>query len=274
MAVETEERQPWRSMSHHRLYQDINQSMVGALDVHDGDSVVDLGCGDGAISEILLDRHGERVRIWAVDPDADMLSDARVRVGTRVGTCAATAESFGDLFPPGSCDVVILANALHLVADRQALYRNVRRVLTPGGRFAFNTTFYATDQLRPSNAYAMELAFQARSVARRRGLKLPPLTQMGKGAQLAQMLPPPDHMVGELRAASLDVVHVDECPWKLDTDFLSSFMSAPYEATLMLPGVDVYEAADIVQEATGKVATKRPDPVPRPWLTVVARAAA
>jgi ubiquinone/menaquinone biosynthesis C-methylase UbiE len=271
MVVGTKERGPWRSMSHHRLYQEINESLVAALEIDDGDTVIDLGCGDGAISQILVDQLDDRVHIWAVDPDAEMLSDTRVQLGAHVGTCAATAESFGQLFPPGSCNSVVLANALHLVGDRDALYGNLRRVLTPGGVFAFNTTFYLSDLLRPSSAYVMEIGFAARSVARRRGLKVPPFTRTSEDAHLARTLPAPDDLADELRAASLEVIHVEERPWTLDNGFMSSFMSAPYEATILLPNLDVYEAADIIREASDKVAAKKRDPVPRPWLTMVAR---
>jgi ubiquinone/menaquinone biosynthesis C-methylase UbiE len=271
MPARTEEPAPWRSMSQHGVYQEINQSLIDALDLHDGDLVVDLGCGDGAISQILLDRHGDRLRIWAIDPDREMLSDARTLLGGRVGTCAATAEEFGELFPPGSCSAVVMANTLHLVADRHAVYDNVRRVLAPGGVFAFNSTFYLSDDLRPSTAYAMALGFEARSLARRRGMTLPPFSQKNPDAQLAKMLPPVDQLADELRSVSFDVVRAEERPWVLDTGFLSSFMTAPYQAATVLPGLDLAVAVDLIREASEKVAAKRPDPVPRPWLTVVGR---
>lgn len=271
MTARASEAAPWRPMSHHRLYEEINQSLVAALDVRDGDTIVDLGCGDGAISQILIDQHADRVRIWAVDPDEEMLSDARALVGAHVGTCAGTAEDFGHLFPPGSCDVVVLANALHLVADREALYRNVRRVLAPNGTFAFNTTFYWSDALRPSTGYAMKVGFEVRSSARKRGLTVPPLTQQNPRGQLAKMIPPVDDLVEELRAASFDVTQADERSWMLDSEFMLSFMSAPYETAILLPDLPASETADLVKEASDKVAAKEPDPVPRPWLTVVAR---
>lgn len=271
MTAQTEEAGPWRAMSYLRLYEEINQSLVAALDVQDGDAIVDLGCGDGAISQILIDQHADKVRIWAVDPDEEMLSDARARVGAHVGTCTATAEDFGQLFPPGSCNIVVLANALHLVPDREAVYRNVRRVLAPGGTFAFNTTFYWSEQLKPSTAYAMKVGFEARSLARKRGVTVPPITQQSSGGPLAKMVPPVDDLTEELRAASFDVTHAEERLWMLDREFMFSFMSAPYEAAILLPDVAASDAADLVEAANDKVAAKEPDPVPRPWLTVVAR---
>lgn len=271
MTRATQEREPWRPMSRHGLYQEINQVLVGALDIRDGDTVVDLGCGDGLVSQILLDRHGDAVRIWAVDPDDDMLADARAHLGAHVGTCAATAETFGDLFPPASCDAVILANALHLVRDRQALYRNLRRVLVPGGAFAFNTTFYGSDRLRPSTAFVMGVGFQVRSLARRRGIDVPPARRMAQSEHLVKPLPSVDELVTELRAVPFDVDHVEERPWMLDAGFMSSFMSAPYEATILLPDVDMATAGDLIREACDEFAAKKPEPVPRPWLTLVVR---
>lgn len=271
MTSRTGEAAPWRSMSHHPLYEEINQGLVTDLDVRDGDRIVDLGCGDGAISQILLDQHADRVRIWAVDPDEAMLADARALVGDHVGVYAAAAEDFGQLFPPASCDIVVLANALHLIPDREALYRNVRRVLAPNGTFAFNTTFYWSEALRPSTAYAMRVGLETRSSARKRGVTVPPLSQQSSKGQLAKMIPPVDDLVEELRAASFDVTRAEERPWMLDSKFMLSFMTAPYETAILLPDLAESEATDLVKEAIDKVAAKEPDPVPRPWLTVVAR---
>jgi SAM-dependent methyltransferase len=262
---------PWREMSHHGLYEQINRSLLDAVDLDDGATVVDLGCGDGLISRLLLERHGGRVHIWAVDPDEGMLADTRVLIGDRVGTLAGAAESFGTCFPPGSCDAIVLANTLHLVGDRPALYRNVRHVLRPGGVFAFNTTFYLSDGMRPSTAVGMEMAWKARSLAKRRGIAVRPVRRDEPDAHYATVLPPAPALAWELRAESFDVVEAIEREWSLDMGFLSSFMTAPYQLATVVPDLDATEAVDLMREASGMIAAKRPAPVPRPWLTVVAR---
>lgn len=123
------------------------QSLVGMLDGCEGiNRVLDLGCGHGFGVE-LIQQNFAPDRIVAVDIDEAMLSSSRQRVAASNGAGAARlAEGAcacdirivrGDAVrieaPDGSFDLVLCHQLLHHVADQQAVLREIRRVLRPGG---------------------------------------------------------------------------------------------------------------------------------------------
>lgn len=95
-----------------------------------GSRLLDLGAGAGKIRQ--MDFRGRGAAVWGVDPDPSVLrnpflDEARVASGEEI-PCAD--ESF---------DVVIANNVLEHLADPAAVFREVARVLVPGGLFLVKT---------------------------------------------------------------------------------------------------------------------------------------
>ena len=92
-----------------------------------GERILDLGCGDGQLTERLA-AAGPVVR--GVDASAHMVAAARAR-GVAADEASAEALPYAD----GEFDAVFSNAVLHWVRDQDAMMREVRRVLMPGGRF-------------------------------------------------------------------------------------------------------------------------------------------
>lgn len=97
--------------------------------------VVEIGCGDGALS-IDLARRG--LEVTAVDLDADALQKAR-EAAEAAGCAGSIAWLQADgqklsLVPSGTHRVAILAFVLHHMNDPQAGLDEAWRMLAPGGR--------------------------------------------------------------------------------------------------------------------------------------------
>ena len=95
-----------------------------------GWTVLDVGCGDGALARDLM--AGGAARVLGTDPSARMLALARARTADpRVRYVQAFAEDL-DL-RAGSVDLVVSSLAFHYVAGLGSLLAQVARWLRPGG---------------------------------------------------------------------------------------------------------------------------------------------
>ena len=108
--------------------------IVGAADLQ-GRAVLDLGCGLGGADVVLVTAHGAASVVGA-DVQPNLLQAAGQRAA-RLGLQDRISYQHilpGPLpFADGSFDAVFSKDALLHVPDKQALYRDLYRVLRPGG---------------------------------------------------------------------------------------------------------------------------------------------
>ena len=101
-----------------------------------GARVLEVGCGEGAGVQTLLDRLGA-AHVTAIDLDAAQIVRARKRLR---GENRAVVEQ-GDItalpLTDASIDAVADFGIIHHVPDWRAAVAEVARVLTPGGQFLF-----------------------------------------------------------------------------------------------------------------------------------------
>jgi SAM-dependent methyltransferase len=101
--------------------------VVEWLDAKPAESILDLGCGDGQLTQRIA---STGARVVGVDVSPEMLAAARSR-GIDAHEGSAESLPFADrLF-----DAVFSNAVLHWVRDQDAMMGEVRRVLKPGGRF-------------------------------------------------------------------------------------------------------------------------------------------
>jgi trans-aconitate methyltransferase len=112
-----------------RFVANLASDVVALLAPQPGEDILDLGCGDGALTEQLA---STGAIVVGVDASLTMLAAARQR-NLRVEHHDATALPYQAQF-----DAVFSNAALHWitgVAGQQAMLAGVRRALRPGGRF-------------------------------------------------------------------------------------------------------------------------------------------
>jgi arsenite methyltransferase len=111
---------------------------TAVADLHEGETVLDLGSGAGADVLISAGRVGPTGRAIGLDMTDEMLALARANAAD---AGAANVEfvkgHIEDIpLPDGSVDVVISNCVINLSADKPQVIREVARVLRSGGRFA------------------------------------------------------------------------------------------------------------------------------------------
>ncbi len=122
--------------------------IVAGVDLS-GRRVLDIGCGAGGPAAVLAGELGARVT--GLDVEAPVLARARARAEAMglAGRLDFVLADPGPLpFADASFDVVFSKDALIHVPDKSAIYREILRVLRPGGRFV------ASDWLAGENADA------------------------------------------------------------------------------------------------------------------------
>lgn len=100
-------------------------------------AVLDVGSGVGGPARYLAATHG--CRVVGVDLSEPFVEAARyltARTGQGGQVSFQTASALELPFDAGGFDVVLLQHVAMNIADRARLYRGIRRVLKPGGRFA------------------------------------------------------------------------------------------------------------------------------------------
>ena len=109
-------------------------------------TIVDMACGTGAVTRLIAEelvRQGRQGRIIAVDPSADALRLAQQSIG-EMEADVAYFQGEADELPTlvREADAAFFCNAIHLIAQKGATFRQMAAILAPGGVFACNSAFY------------------------------------------------------------------------------------------------------------------------------------
>jgi ubiquinone/menaquinone biosynthesis C-methylase UbiE len=102
-----------------------------------GGRALEVGCGRGVGVEIILDVL-EPARVFAFDLDSTMVRLARRRVGSRAEVLGlAVADATAIPVRESTFDAVFDFGAIHLIPRWREALSEVRRILSPGGRYFF-----------------------------------------------------------------------------------------------------------------------------------------
>ena len=99
-----------------------------------GETVVDIGCGAGMDLLLAARRVGPSGRAIGVDMTDAMIERARASAGAYPQVEVRKGDAMALPVESGSVDVVISNGVLNLVAEKEAAFAEIARVLRPGGR--------------------------------------------------------------------------------------------------------------------------------------------
>jgi ubiquinone/menaquinone biosynthesis C-methylase UbiE len=140
---------PWLTRESRDREEDC-KTLLGALKLKPGDTVCDLGCGNGFYSVKIAKLVGKRGRVIGVDIQREMLGFLKDK---------AAEEKLGNIEPvlgtvidpklkPGSIDLVLLVDVYHEFSNPEEMLAAIRRSLKPTGRVAL-AEFRAEDPKVP-----------------------------------------------------------------------------------------------------------------------------
>jgi ubiquinone/menaquinone biosynthesis C-methylase UbiE len=107
------------------------EPILKLLDLHSGETLLDVGCGTGALLD-QISRQGGAALIYGIDASEGMLQRARARLGSHVHLIQADVTALP--FASKSFSTVVSTSSLRYWADPGGGIREIARVLQPGGR--------------------------------------------------------------------------------------------------------------------------------------------
>lgn len=114
------------------------KELVKIAAIQPGERVLDVACGTGIVARLAADLVGEKGRVAAVDINPGMLATARsLSAEKSIEWYESNAEDIP--LTNDSFDVVMCQLGLQFFQDRLAALREMRRVLSPGGRLLIRT---------------------------------------------------------------------------------------------------------------------------------------
>jgi SAM-dependent methyltransferase len=123
---------------------------TAVAELREGERVLDLGSGGGIDVLLSAKRVGPTGRVFGLDMTDEMLELAARNIAaagaTNVELLKGEIEAIP--LPAGSIDVVISNCVVNLAADKSAVFREVARILRPGGRVGISD-IVADDELSP-----------------------------------------------------------------------------------------------------------------------------
>jgi SAM-dependent methyltransferase len=176
---------------------------LALTEIQPGMTVLDLGSGAGFDAFLALNRVGPNGRVIGVDMTDDMLVLARQNAEKRGATNVEFRKGLIESLPveTGTVDYVISNCVINLSSDKPAVFREIARVLKPGGHFAVSDIVLLKPLpetlARDISAYVgcisgASLINDYLSIALSAGLKDLSIPRIATGKELMQVLSPQD----------------------------------------------------------------------------------
>jgi ubiquinone/menaquinone biosynthesis C-methylase UbiE len=258
--------------SRHPFYQEVNRSLIKLAKLRPGLKVVDLGAGTGAVTRLLAEAvagagGGE---VIAVEPSASALEVAKRNLENvrdsviRFVQGGAERLSMSALRP---VDAVFFCNAIHLVNEKAATVQEVYRTLRKGGKFSFNTSFFAGGEPPESEQFYRRWMMRAlRALKTRYGLAPDRADRSMARERLSE-----DEYIALLEENGFRIQKREIMTVEMPLESFEDISEYELWIEGIMPGVPLLEASEAlkqgVREAFEELKLKSS---PRNWLLVVA----
>jgi ubiquinone/menaquinone biosynthesis C-methylase UbiE len=268
----TSEEYSFSKFARQPFYTAMNRRLVELCGLRPFQRVVDLGCGTGAVTKLILEAmHPDKGEVVAVEPSPPALEAARRELQERWGAVvrfvSGQAENLSRLVQR-TADAVVFCNAIHLIEDKPRVMHEVSESLNDKGLFAFNSTFF--DGAQPPDTFPFYLLWVRRAVRVFRD-EHPELRREKEEKAQARIQLTVDEYRRLLEDEGFAVKHLELCPVEMPLEGFQDISEYELFARGALPGVPLALAVDCLKRGVADAFRElKLSSVTRNWLQVVA----
>ena len=146
------------SFSNLDWYKNVNSNLLDLADLNSSNKIIDLGCGNGGITEMILSKVKDvsNIVIFAVDSSSSAISLALKRFSNRkdviINYIQSEAQNLHENIKE-KVDTVVYCNSIHYVEEKDKVLQHIGNGLEKGGKFAFNTSFFDGSHPKETEAF-------------------------------------------------------------------------------------------------------------------------
>jgi ubiquinone/menaquinone biosynthesis C-methylase UbiE len=254
----------------HEFFTQVNRWILERVICPGRQVIVDLGCGPGAVTELILEKvRGQNPppRVIGVDPSPSAIEKARAAISSKLAEfVTGSAEWLSKLVK--SADTVVFLNAIHLTQDKATVLREIRTVLKPGGLLAFNSTFFNGAYVEGTSGFWRRWIVRSVQALREKGIEV-----QHTGHSPAMDWLSPEQYGDACRAAGLQPTTIELLQVNMTAESLADIGRFSLFIEGALPGAPLEEGSEALQKGLARTLDElKVNEVPRYWLEVVAEA--
>lgn len=250
------------------FYGSINSEFIELANVYDKKSIVDLGCGTGNITKLILKKLqlAKDSVIYAVDSSKSALVTAANEVENNpiVRFVHSEVQNLTESVRE-KADAMIYCNSIHYVPDKEKLLIEINNKLNKDGVLAFNSSFYEGSHPDDSLDFYKKWMFRSfRLLKKDHGLKPDKSAKVSSREQLT-----PEDYQGLLEKTGYKVEHIKAKSYQVPIDGFHYISEFKDWIEGVLPGVPLEIGKSTLQKALREIFEEMSlITVPRNWLSV------
>ena len=269
MANQTESEQyAFNAFANLPFYGSINSEFIELANIYDKKSIVDLGCGTGNITKLILQKLqiAKDSVIYAVDSSKSALVTAAQEVENNsiVKFIHSEVQNLTDAVKE-KADAMIYCNSIHYVPNKDKLLSEIRNKLNTNGVLAFNSSFYEGSHPEESLDFYKKWMFRSfRLLKKDHNLKPDKSAKVSSREQLT----PEDYIV-LLEKIGYKVEYIKAKSYQVPIDGFHYISEFKDWIEGVLPGVPLEIGKSTLQKALKEIFNEmKLATVPRNWLSV------
>ena len=250
------------------FYSSINSEFVELADIYDRKAIVDLGCGTGNITKLILEKiiSAKESVIYAVDTSKSALKTAASELENNpiVKFVHSEVQNLTDAVKD-KADAMIYCNSIHYVPDKIQLLKDIGNKLSNNGGLAFNTSFYEGSHPTESHQFYRKWMFRSlRLLNKDYNLKPVKSEKVSSRKQLT-----PEDYKSLLENTGYKIEHMKASAYQVPIDGFHYISEFKDWIEGVLPGVPLEIGKKTLQKALKEVFSEMSlTTVPRNWLSV------